>query len=728
MGFGRSSPYLRRQSRGRCAFLGAHAGTSTRALAVAIAIANAAAPGCAPESAGVGTDDAPETRPDASAPGPHEGAPPVWALTWSAPEGSALEVAPCPRSHAAALAIEQARAPWAEAPFDAPNLAGQREVVDALRADPLGARCLPAWAPLDDVPSAWLEVAARLAGDPPPVPVAPRREMTLDGALAALASEGDLEVRARAGSPALERALAGLVWAALDAVLVRDAAQESVRGGDWWSEHGGAGLLYDAKGQGYNAAYASDRGFLDQDRGRTYAAAIRLAKLIESTSWPAEAARGVILDVATPRGRILVRGTGDDRWADGQPLLVSVDLGGDDTYLDPVGANAGDRYPVSVHIDVSGDDLYTYPEAEDAADEARLPPDEAGRFDLAPRGFGVSASTVGRQGSGRAGIGLLYDWSGDDRYRSLRMSQGYAHHGVGVLYDAWGDDDYRVEDGGQGAGQYGVGLLIDDDGNDVRRALSRAQGHGFVGGVGITVDRQGDDVYVCDAEAPLVHPSEQLTDRNVSLCQGAGFGWRHDDPDLSMPGGVGWLLDRAGADRYEAGVFAQGVGYWQGLGLLDDRAGNDVYAAVYYARGSGLHFGVGVMLEGGGLDRLGPRVTAPLSDGSGHDFGLGVFWDFAGDDHLTAGAWSGGAGSCGGFGLRIDDAGADTYAAPTAALGAATTRACPDRAAAGVYWDGGGIDAYEGPDGQRRNAGQWGYVEGDRAWALGHDEADATPF
>ena len=53
-----------------------------------------------------------------------------------------------------------------------------------------------------------------------------------------------------------------------------------------------------------------------------------------------------------------------------------------------------------------------------------------------------------------------------------------------------------------------------------------------------------------------------------------------------MSGGIGVLRDREGSDRYTAGVFAQGTGYWGGMGLLLDGAGDDRYDARWYVQGA----------------------------------------------------------------------------------------------------------------------------------------------
>lgn len=685
---------------------------------------------CRPEG-----DLTPPAEAPASPPAP---SPTGWQVGWSRAPNPPWEPTCEVEVHPASFELAEALASWSAGPFDASVLQDDFRLaaLDRLRTRPLDVRCASVWDADEDTASSWIRRAAELLDDPADTVTVPSRESTLDAVLAAMGQALDRapEVLHREVPPGLEPTLANLLWSVLDAVTAPDPmpAQldpelQSTRPDDWWVPHGGSGLLYDADGEGYTASFPPDRAVLERRRGRLYGAAVHLAKAVEASSWPHAPAEGLLLDVRTPRGRVVVRGTGDDVWTDAGALLLSVDLGGDDVYTTSVGANQGAQQSVSVHIDVRGDDIYAYPGAEVVADPSRLPPDAAGRFDLPPHARDISASTEGRQGSGRAGIGLLFDLGGNDSYRSLRASQGYAHHGVGVLYDAAGDDDFWLEDGGQGTGQYGVGLLIDRAGDDHRRALSRAQGLGFVGGFGALVDGGGNDAYACSPKSPLAHPAPQDDGANVSLCQGAGFGWRDERADLAMSGGFGWLLDRGGHDRYEAGVYAQGVGYWQGVGLLDDRAGHDEYDAVYYARGSGVHFGVGALVDGEGDDRYGLAQPSPWSDGSGHDYGLGIVYDAAGRDELWAGPWSGGAGSCGGVGLRLDAGGDDRHVGGSAALGAATTAACPDREAAGLFWDGSGRDDYEDAE-SRGDEAEWGHALGAGARATGCDVETAEPL
>jgi hypothetical protein len=91
---------------------------------------------------------------------------------------------------------------------------------------------------------------------------------------------------------------------------------------------------------------------------------------------------------------------------------------------------------------------------------------------------------------------MLLDFgTGDDAYKSLRMSQGFGMLGVGVLFDEGGNELYQSEALSQGAGHFGVGILIDGAGDGVYTSYSVSHGGVHVDAVGLLVDYDGLDVY-----------------------------------------------------------------------------------------------------------------------------------------------------------------------------------------------------------------------------------------
>ncbi|MBN2325822.1 MAG: hypothetical protein JXR73_01620, partial [Candidatus Omnitrophica bacterium] len=147
---------------------------------------------------------------------------------------------------------------------------------------------------------------------------------------------------------------------------------------------------------------------------------------------------------------------------------------------------------------------------------------------------------------------------------------------------------------------------------------------------------------------------------NFSASQGFGSG--RFGPHLdgrSLPGGIGILLDEAGNDVYEAGVFAQGAGYGFGMGMLADLAGRDVYRAAWYAMGASAHQGCGFFLEREGDDSY--EVSHYMAAGAATDYSLSVFCDCRGEDVYQARNASLGYSLTNSFALFIDQEGDDQY-------------------------------------------------------------------
>jgi hypothetical protein len=416
--------------------------------------------------------------------------------------------------------------------------------------------------------------------------------------------------------------------------------------------------------------------------------AVRLAWSIETADLARFANQsGFSFDQDTPLGRVVLHDAHADTYAgDSGPYLVVVDTGGDDTWRAPAGAidaiddPAGPRH-VSIAIDLAGQDTYAYDEVPSNLDGKRLVSDAAGRYrprstpdkDNGP----FSLSETPRQGAARLGYGMLFDIGSEaDHYRSLRMSQGFASAGVGVLYDAGGDDRYEVEAAAQGAALFGVGLLLDEAGNDTYKTYTMSQGFAYVRGVGILYDTAGADQYLADNGDPMaggdpLYLTPQLPGKgNSSFTQGAGFGRRApcsggNTDCVYMSGGLGLLRDLAGADTYMTSVFGQGTGYWFGTGILADGAGDDTYDGKWYVQGSAAHFALCLFLEDGGNDKYNPTlVPAATSIGVGHDFSVSWHIDSGGNDIYRAPGLSLGSGNTNGVGVLVNLGGDDEYHAP----------------------------------------------------------------
>lgn len=422
---------------------------------------------------------------------------------------------------------------------------------------------------------------------------------------------------------------------------------------------------------------------------------------------------------STPYGRVIVGGPEPDIYDPSAPTLsgdiaLLIDLGGDDVYRVQAGGNQSPNNPVSVLIDLGGDDVYGYVEQPVAGDEGRLPSDDGSRY--VPRGVAnepgpFSYSDRARQGGARAGIAVHWDiGDGNDRYRSLRMSQGSGLYGTGVLIDEGGSDVYELEAVGQGAGTFGIGLLLDLGGNDIRRAYHQAQGFGYARGAGLAYDVAGDDDWlmnVGDPELggdPLYNSAQRPGRANSTLGQGFGFGRRADFTDQAFfSGGLGLLVDAAGRDRYEGSIFAQGGGFWFGTGILADHEGDDSYDALWYAMGTGAHYALGLLLEGDGNDVYGgafPRLNVTIA--GAHDFTTAFLIDDAGNDIYSGSRITLGSGNVSGLGFFVDNEGDDQYDVRSAySIGGAANLeldapGSPRRKVKnlGVFIDAGGRDSY----------------------------------
>ena len=431
------------------------------------------------------------------------------------------------------------------------------------------------------------------------------------------------------------------------------------------------------------------------------AAASRAGSVVgDALGWVrAETARGLRWEVETPRGRILVAGTGPDRHEVREPasgFLLVVDLGGDDAWEGAHAAALWPARPVTVALDLGGDDRWS------------------------ARG-GIPA-----QGSGFGGVGVLVDAGGDDRYLAASGAQGFGQLGVGVLLDESGNDTYVLEGEGQGSAIFGTGLLVDRKGSDGYALLRDGLGYGGPGGAGLLVDLAGDDRYEAERDpAKSGRPDARADGRaTTSNAQGVGVGRRGDGSDgHSWPGGLGALVDLAGKDRYSAGTWAQGAGFFFGTGLLVDGSGDDTYEATWYAQGSAAHRGLGLLLDEAGDDVHVLSGTGGAGLGFGWDFAAGLLVDRSGDDVYRARRLALGTATQRSMALFLDESGDDRYelAVPGEGFGlvdddAAWARRDPiqpawnEAAQAGLFLDLGGRDAY--PAGARAAEGTtWGSFE-----------------
>ncbi len=176
---------------------------------------------------------------------------------------------------------------------------------------------------------------------------------------------------------------------------------------------------------------------------------------------------------------------------------VILDGGGDDEYeYDYLAHGGGYWCGVGMARDFGGNDL-RHGATRKAYDGS---PRTQSRFQRFGAGFGCHYA-----------LGFLFDDAGNDTYGGTIMGVGFAwDDSVGCLCDFGGNDTYEATGGGtQGNGaQAGLGLLFDYDGQDTYRGRTQANASAGIsyhplpqcgGNFSFLVDYGGEDTYGCGA-------------------------------------------------------------------------------------------------------------------------------------------------------------------------------------------------------------------------------------
>jgi hypothetical protein len=370
--------------------------------------------------------------------------------------------------------------------------------------------------------------------------------------------------------------------------------------------------------------------------------------------------------VNTRYGWVKILGVGQHHHREDERHLLVLDLGGDDVYASA--ANTLDPgHPISLVIDLAGNDEY------------RSTLEDRPAF-----------------GAGILGYGMLFDVAGNDLYRCPMLGQGCGVLGVGLLHDAAGQDRYQGDGALQGCGVFGVGALVDLRGDDQYACYRASQGFGYTLGCGVLLDASGDDRYEAN-DTDIRYPAASSPPHQASLAQGVGCGRRGETADgHAWAGGVGLLVDGAGADRYGCGVLGGGSACAGGVGIFVDKSGNDDYTSFASALGCARSGGIAVVQEEAGDDLY--RCGSARAFGFGAEFGLAWFEDAGGNDRYYANDGAFGVGHENGLGLFWDRAGSDTYIACNNSFGVATMAgqgtARDLMLNAGLFVDAGGADRY----------------------------------
>ncbi len=307
------------------------------------------------------------------------------------------------------------------------------------------------------------------------------------------------------------------------------------------------------------------------------------------------------------------------------------------------GPNTYDMDNIAAVYDVGGNDVYTH--SKPRIGVPTLIVDAAGDDAyIGTEPFAGPASVL-------AGVSIIHDWAGNDRYEGSRHACAAGLFGIALILDSAGHDVYQAEDWSQGVGMFGAGLIVDLAGHDEYLGETRVQGVGSTKGLGAIIDAAGNDLYRANGPHGSVYGTPAVY---VGFSQGIGYGIRQ-----YASGGIGLISDLGGNDRYEAGEFSQGGGYYWCLGLLHDAGGDDLYYANRYGQGFGCHQSLGMLIDEAGDDTYWSMTAA--SQGGSWDIGVGLLLDKAGNDAYRADGLSQGAASMQAIGLLVDLAGQDRY-------------------------------------------------------------------
>jgi hypothetical protein len=352
-------------------------------------------------------------------------------------------------------------------------------------------------------------------------------------------------------------------------------------------------------------------------------------------------------------------------------------VGGNDTYDTEYDLNRLGWYPLRVVIDLRGDDVYAHrevvgpgagvfgmgilldQEGNDIYAQGMTPERGHERDQLSI----VEPASIGKPGPEirRVDSALVY---GGERPASLDggFSYGASLFGIGLHIDRAGDDTYLVDKWALGVAHGpGVGVLTDQSGDDWYVAAIHSIGVGLNKGVGVLRDLgDGEDLYQCWG----VYKNSYREGDFEGFGIGVGWGWSFTE---GFAGGIGLVNDGGGDDIYVGSTFGLGIGYRSGIGMLVENDGDDVYLAMkgqggapHAGMGEGIHMGNALFLDRSGNDFYSGASFA----GGGYDDGAGFFIDVAGSDTYTDlmehGLWPARSGA-GSLGVFLDGDGEDTF-------------------------------------------------------------------
>ena len=251
-------------------------------------------------------------------------------------------------------------------------------------------------------------------------------------------------------------------------------------------------------------------------------------------------------------------------------------------------------------------------------------------------------------GVGVLGVGMAFFEGSRPDLIAKNIAFGAGLAGVGEIKV---DQAFRMEcrSIGQGFGMCGVGLLIGSKGTDTQKIGYLGQGAGMLGGVGWLFNPAGNDRY----RAGGLVPDGVSQNGFISRAQGySGI----------FPGGIGLLTDNAGDDLYEAGTEAQGCASGLGIASLYDLSGNDAYFAQRQAQAYAESEGCALLFDLGGDDVY--MVRENQCHAFAIDRSFAMVLDRSGNDVVAAHDSQPATAQEGSIAIYLDAEGSDTFTGP----------------------------------------------------------------
>lgn len=311
---------------------------------------------------------------------------------------------------------------------------------------------------------------------------------------------------------------------------------------------------------------------------------------------------------------------------------------------------------VNVEVSGSGDDLHE-------SKNTNLCIDLGGRNHYTGRyGAGIGYSGVlidlgsetatnfvdASAGVGILGVGIaVFDGPRPDlNGKNIAFGAGLA--GVGIVQVT---QAFRMESRslGQGFGMCGIGLLIGSKGTDSLKLGYLGQGAGVMGGVGWLFNPAGNDRYRAGGLIP----------DGVSQ---KGYLSRSQGYSGVMPGGIGLLTDNAGDDLYESGSEAQACANGFGIASLYDLSGEDAYFAQREGQAFALTEGSALLFDLAGDDVY--MIRESECHAYAVDRSLAFVLDRAGNDVVAAHDSQPATAQEGAVAIYLDAEGSDSFSGP----------------------------------------------------------------